>query len=407
MYLSDITLEEILIGGIIIVLVLMLIFVLSALSKSRMRMDACNKSIDKLGEKVNSIGTILDDRLDKLEKQEVIIQQIPVPMPAAEPAKAPAEDIPVESILTEEELAYARATGQLPPMSVQPDDDIEFGQDEISFDDMDVFGEYTQEDAAAAAYLDAYDDDVDIKDFSDLMDIDDGGVEELFLETVTEDEPAPQPAQPVNRQNARRDTAELYAPPQVQPVQQPQPAPQPVRQPQPVQQPQAQPSAPIQPALQPQPLQQQMQQPEAIPAFAEIPPAPVSDNVPAFAEMPPESARKPRLRKVPANKHLRKAGKPQAEATQPQPVYEQPQSVYEQPQAAYEAPQQLYVQQPQAQPVQQVQPAPQPVQPQPAYEQPIYEEPSYESMFKKHQGYDIGRSGKRYTVTELETLIRE
>ena len=383
MYLSDITLEEILIGGIIIVLVLMLIFVLSALSKSRMRMDACNKSIDKLGEKVNSIGTILDDRLDKLEKQEVIIQQIPVPMPAAEPAKAPAEDIPVESILTEEELAYARVTGKLPPMPGQPDDDIEFGQDEISFDDMDVFGEYTQEDAAAAAYLDAYDDDVEIKDFSDLMDIDDGGVEELFLETVTEDEPAPQPAQPVNRQNARRDTAELYAPPQVQPVQQPQLAPQ-----------------PVQPALQPQPLQQQMQQPEAIPAFAEIPPAPVSNNVPAFAEMPPESARKPRLRKVPANKHLRKAGKPQAEATQPQPVYEQPQ-------VAYEAPQQLYVQQPQAQPVQQVQPAPQPVQPQPAYEQPIYEEPSYESMFKKHQGYDVGRSGKRYTVTELETLIRE
>lgn len=388
MYLSDITLEEILIGGIIIVLVLMLIFVLSALSKSRMRMDACNKSIDKLGEKVNSIGTILDDRLDKLEKQEVIIQQIPVPMPAAEPAKAPAEDIPVESILTEEELAYARVTGKLPPMPGQPDDDIEFGQDEISFDDMDVFGEYTQEDAAA--YLDAYDDDVEIKDFSDLMDIDDGGVEELFLETVTEDEPAPQPAQPVNRQNARRDTAELYAPPQVQSVQQPQLAPQPVQPVQPA--PQPQPSAPVQPALQPQPLQQQMQQPEAIPAFAEIPPAPVSNNVPAFAEMPPESARKPRLRKVPANKHLRKSGKPQAEAPQPQPVYE--------------APQQINVQ-PVPQPQQMQKPQPAQPEPQPAYEQPIYEEPSYESMFKKHQGYDIGRSGKRYTVTELETLIRE
>ena len=60
-----------------------------------------------------------------------------------------------------------------------------------------------------------------------------------------------------------------------------------------------------------------------------------------------------------------------------------------------------------AQPVQAVQPQPpvqQPVQPQQVVQQPaeeILEETRY------HQGYNIGRSGRRYTAEELNMLIRE
>ena len=315
MDLSYISWTEIFIGGIVLVLILIFICGLIAVSKWKMRMEACNRSIDKLGEKVNSIGSILDEKLDKLEKPEVIIQQVPIPTSAP----LPDEELKAERIYMEEDESFAKATGQIDGLPVEPDDGIEFGQDEISFDDMDVFGEYAKEEAETTSYINSTEDvairdfddlmGIDDKDFIDYQNLDDTDVEELFLETVTENEPAPVTQQAAAR-IARRDTVELATP-----AQQPQPIAQAKPQPQPVAQPKPQPVAP-------QAVYEQPRQPVA-----------------------------------------------------PQPVA--PQAVYEQP------------------------------QPQPVYEQAIYEEPSYESPFKKHQGYDVGRSGKKYTVTELETLIRE
>ena len=59
----------------------------------------------------------------------------------------------------------------------------------------------------------------------------------------------------------------------------------------------------------------------------------------------------------------------------------------------------------QPEPAQTVQPEPAPVpQPEPATVQPV-EEPR--KVTRYHQGYNIGRSGRKYTAEELNVLIRE